>query len=63
MEPINWEEYKGLQDKKDESVNRLDMKDVIAMCIAMLQLVLPIAFGFIGITLVTILAFRFFFGG
>ena len=62
MEPINWDDYKGLQDKTDDGLNRLDMKDVIAMSIAMLQLVLPIAFGFMGITLVTILAFKWFFG-
>ncbi len=62
MEPINWEDYKGLQDKTDDGLNRLDMKDVIAMSIAMLQLVLPIAFAFMGITLVTILAFKWFFG-
>ncbi|GAU79459.1 hypothetical protein [Fusibacter sp. 3D3] len=62
MDPINWEAYKGLQDKKDDSINRLDMKDVIAMSIAMLQLVLPIALGFIVITFLTILAFKWFFG-
>lgn len=61
MNPINWEEYKGLQDKQDEGINRLDAKDVIAMSIAMLQLVLPIAFAFMGVTLLTILAFKWFF--
>ncbi|MBF4695684.1 hypothetical protein [Fusibacter ferrireducens] len=61
MEPINWEAYEDVQDKKENSLNRLDMKDVIAMSIAMLQLVLPIALSFIGITFVTILAFKWFF--
>ncbi len=61
MDPINWEEYKGLQDKQDNGVNRLETKDVIAMSIAMLQLVLPIAFAFMGVTLITILAFKWFF--
>ncbi len=61
MNPINWDEYKNLQDQQVDEVNRLEGKDVVAMSIAMLQLVLPIALAFMGVTFVFILLFKWFF--
>lgn len=62
MNQVNWDEYKNLHQKMEESeVNRLDMKDVIAMSIAMLQLVLPIALTFMGVAFVIMILFRLFF--
>jgi hypothetical protein len=48
--------------KAPDDVNALEAKDVIAMIIAMLQLVLPIALAFMGTALLVMLLFRLFFG-
>ncbi len=64
MNQVNWDEYKKInQDmkKKDDDINRLEAMDVVAMVIAMLQLVMPIALIFMGVALLMMLLFRFLF--
>lgn len=55
------EQYRNLHQKEDEG-HQLDAKDVVAMIIAMLQLVMPIALAFMGAALAIMLLFKFLFG-
>ena len=54
------EQFRNLHEEK-EALHRLDFKDVLAMIIAMLQLVMPIAFAFMGIALAMMLIFKLIF--
>jgi len=63
MEQINWDAYRDIEkDIIADDPNCLEFKDVLAMIIAMFQMVLPIAMAFMGVALLMMIIFKWWIG-